>query len=114
MRPNSRAYAFKVVEAGEFDSTVIQSKVPVIVDFSADWCGPCKLMLPIFKSLADEYPEESVKLVKVDTDVHEDVVDKYNIQGVPLFGVFKNGEMVASHSGALTKDKLKEFINKNT
>lgn len=70
-------------------------------------------MLPIFKSLAEEYPESKVKLVKVDTDVHEEAVDQFNIQGVPLFGVFINGQMVASHSGAITRDKLKEFIDKN-
>lgn len=68
-------------------------------------------MLPIFKALAEEYPEDKVRLVKVDTDLHEETVDKFNIQGVPLFGVFINGEMVASHSGAIGKDRLREFIN---
>ena len=77
-------------------------------------CGPCKLMMPIFKSLAEEYPEDVVKLVKVDTDLHEDAVEKYNIQGVPMFGVFKDGDLLVSYSGAMTKDKLRDFINKNT
>lgn len=71
-------------------------------------------MLPIFKALAEEYDENVVKLVKVDTDIHEEAVERYNIQGVPMFGVFKNGELVTSYSGAMTKDKLREFINKNT
>lgn len=70
-------------------------------------------MLPIFKALANDFPEDKVKLVKVDTDVHEETVEKFNIQGVPLFGVFLNGELVASHSGAITKEKLREFIIKN-
>eukprot|EP01035_Chromulina_nebulosa_P017122 gene17122-22636_t len=99
--------------AGEFDKEVVHSNVPVIVDFSATWCGPCKLMLPIFKALAEEYSPDEVKLIKVDTDIHDDTVDRFNIQGVPLFGVFINGEMVATHSGAITKDRLREFIEKN-
>ena len=70
-------------------------------------------MYPIFKTLAEEYPEDQVKLVKVDTDINEDAVDRFNIQGLPTFGVFINGAIVATHSGAITRDKLREFIGKN-
>ena len=109
-------------QRGEFDKDVIvQSKsIPVIVDFYAgkhniwilpikvycfhatftlplflDWCGPCKLVAPIFKALADELPQ--VKFVKVDTEVHEDSVDSFNIQGLPLFGIFVDGKMVRTY-----------------
>jgi thioredoxin 1 len=95
-----------------FDDLVLKSNVPVIVDFHANWCGPCKLMAPIFKDLADEYAETNIKFVKLDTDDHEDTVDQYNIQGLPTFAVFKNGEIVATHSGAISRDPLKSFIDK--
>eukprot|EP01038_Epipyxis_sp_PR26KG_P004834 gene4834-6774_t len=101
------------LQPGEFEDKVIKSSVPVIVDFYANWCGPCKLMGPLFQQLADDYAPEVVSFVKVDTDVHEDTVDKYNIQGLPLFGLFVGGEMISSHSGALGKELLREFIKKN-
>jgi thioredoxin len=98
--------------SGAFAKTVIECEGPVVVDFYADWCGPCKLVAPIFKQVSEEYPDKDVKFVKVDTDVHEDTVDTFNIQGLPLFGVFMNGKMIASHSGALNKQKLSELITK--
>jgi len=67
---------------------------------------------PIFKQVSEDFPSDKVKFVKVDTDVHEDTVAKYNIQGLPLFGLFVNGEIIMSHSGALNRDALKEFVNK--
>ncbi len=96
-----------------FDELVLDSNTPVIVDFHANWCGPCKLMAPIFKELADEYSDSPIKFVKVDTDLHEEAVDKFNIQGLPLFAFFKDGEVVASHSGAISREPLKEFIEKH-
>ena len=70
-------------------------------------------MLPIFKQLAEEIPQNKIKLIKVDTDLHQEAIDKYKIQGVPLFGIFVNGQMVASQAGALSMDKLKQFIYDN-
>ena len=70
-------------------------------------------MYPIFKTLAEEFPDDLVKLVKVDTDINEDAVDRFNIQGLPTFGVFVNGMIVATHSGAISRDKLREFIGKH-
>ena len=89
----------------------IKTKDVVIVKVSANWCGPCKLMAPIFKELADEYP--AIKFVKVDTDLHEDTVEQFNIQGLPLFVVIKEGSVVASHSGAISREPLKQFIEKH-
>ncbi len=69
-----------------------------------------QLMAPIFEQLSEE--ESSIKFVKIDTEEHEEVVDRFNIQGLPLFGVFVNGKMVASHAGALKKDMLRELVKK--
>ena len=67
---------------------------------------------PIFKQLSEELP--ALKFVKVDVDVHESLAERYSIQGLPLFGMFRDGQLVASHSGALSTDKLREFIEKNS
>ena len=113
-RPSLRLNA-EVIECmqGDFDKNVIQPSMssPVIVDFYADWCGPCKIVAPIFKKLAEDIG--TVNFVKVDTDVHDEMADKYGIQGLPLFALFIKGEVVAKHSGALTRDNLKKFIESN-
>lgn len=96
-----------------FDELVMNSSVPVIVDFHANWCGPCKLMAPIFQELAENYTENEIKFVKVDTDDHEDTVDQFNIQGLPMFVLIKDGKVVASHSGAISREPLKAFIDKH-
>lgn len=113
MKLNSALVELKSGE-GEFNNEIIaaSNKMPVVVDFMANWCGPCKLVAPIFKALADDF-EGKVKFVKVDTDIHEDTVDTYNIQGLPLFAIFVDGKIVAQHSGALTRDNMRSFIEKN-
>ena len=114
-RPSSFRLNADMVECmqGDFDKNVIQPSMtaPVIVDFYADWCGPCKIVAPIFKKLAEDIT--TVNFVKVDTDVHDEMADKYGIQGLPLFALFIKGEVVAKHSGVLTKDNLKKFIESN-
>ena len=99
-------------EEGQFESEVLKSSVPVIVDFYANWCGPCKAVAPVFNMISDEYPANEIKFVKVDTDVHESTVDAYNIQGLPLFAIFNNGKVIATHSGAMSKDPLRKFVEK--
>eukprot|EP00607_Mallomonas_marina_P000170 CAMPEP_0182427982 /NCGR_PEP_ID=MMETSP1167-20130531/20933_1 /TAXON_ID=2988 /ORGANISM="Mallomonas Sp, Strain CCMP3275" /LENGTH=142 /DNA_ID=CAMNT_0024610593 /DNA_START=125 /DNA_END=553 /DNA_ORIENTATION=- len=96
-------------EPGSFDDVVINSKIPVVVDFYANWCGPCKLVAPIFNKLAEELPD-GIQFVKVDTEKHEDTIEKYKLQGLPLFAVFVNGRIMLSHSGALSKEPLRTFI----
>ena len=101
--------------SGGFDDIVIKEsyKIPVVVDFFANWCGPCKLVAPIFKQVAENttvYPDNEIKFVKVDTDINEEMVEKFSIQGLPLFGLFFQGKIIRSHSGALNKQNLYEFI----
>lgn len=81
-----------------------------IVDFYADWCGPCKLAAKTFQSVAEEFSDKNVKFVKVDTEVHEDSVDLYGLKGLPVFGIFKDGKLIKKHEGNLGKQKLLEFI----
>ena len=75
----------------------------------AQWCGPCKLIEPLVQSIADDY-DGKVKVVKVDTDVHKDVVGQYGIYGLPLLIAFKNGDELRRHEGALNKAQLLDFV----
>eukprot|EP01031_Cornospumella_fuschlensis_P041076 gene41076-50110_t len=99
-------------QPGEFDTLVLKSKTPVIVDFFAKWCPPCKHMTPIFKALSDEYTDE-VKFVKVDADDFEDVCAEYQILGLPTFAVFIEGKMVATRAGAMPKEMLMDWIDES-
>jgi thioredoxin 1 len=71
-----------------------------------------QLVGPIFKQVSEDFPSDKVRFVKVDTDIHEATVEKYNIQGLPLFGVFIDGEIVLSHSGALNRDALRDLVTR--
>jgi len=88
-----------------FEAEVIKSGIPVLVDFWAPWCGPCKSMLPIVEEVSKEY-EGKVKVVKVNVDENTDVPQKYGVMSIPSFFVFKNGEAEANFVGV----KTKEFI----
>ena len=102
-----------VLHVGEsdFQAQVLDSAVPVVVDFWAPWCGPCQMIGPIIEELAGEYGEK-VKFVKVNTDDARNVAIKYGIMGIPTLKIFKGGKEVSSVSGALPKQHLKEFIDK--
>ena len=94
-----------------FEAEVLKSKVPVLVDFSADWCGPCKMMAPLIDELADEY-EGEMKIGKINVDQSPDVAQKYNFMSIPMFAFFKNGEVVETAVGALNKAKLQAIIDR--
>ena len=83
-----------------------------VVDFYADWCGPCKIAAKTFQNIAEEFPDKNVKFIKVDTEVFEDTVDDYGLKGLPVFGVFRNGELIQKHEGNMGKDNLLAFIQK--
>ena len=95
-----------------FDTDVLQSDVPVIVDLWAGWCAPCKAIAPVLEDLSNEYAGK-VKIVKVDVTACEDTAVKYNIRNIPALLMFKNGEVVAQQVGAAPRSKLAAFIDQN-
>ena len=98
-----------VVDDASFEAEVLKADKPVLVDFGATWCGPCKALAPVVDKLADETVGK-YKIVSVDIDDAPGVAQKYGIRGVPAILVFKNGEKTAQHVGVTTKDKLLALI----
>jgi thioredoxin 1 len=87
------------VTTASFEQEVLQSPVPVVVDFWAEWCVPCRMVSPILEQLADEY-EGKLKVAKVNVDEEQDLAIQYSVVSIPTLMVFKNGEMVNQHVGA--------------
>ena len=96
----------KVINSNEFNSEVLNSNEVVLVDFSAEWCGPCKMLAPTIDELSTEM-EGKAKVFKVDVDQSRDVAQKYNIMSVPTVMIFKNGEVVDKSVGFQPKEVLK-------
>ncbi len=99
----------KVLEEN-FDKTVLESEVPVLVDFYADWCGPCKQMAPFLDEIAADKAGEML-VVKIDTDKSPEMSQRYDIKGIPFFGRFENGKMVNSAVGNVGKAGLDDLMN---
>jgi len=94
-----------------FDQEVLQSSEPVLVDFHAEWCGPCKAMAPALEQVSEEMAGK-VKVVKIDVDANPEITTKYQIQAMPTLLVVKGGEVVGRHTGALVqKSKLEAWVN---
>ncbi len=98
------------VTDASFEEEVLGAEVPVLVDFWAEWCGPCKMIAPVLSELADEYAGK-VKVCKVDVDANPDIPPKFGIRGIPTLILFKGGNAEATKVGALSKAQLSEFIN---
>lgn len=94
-----------------FDS-LIRDDRPVIVDFHALWCGPCKMQAPILKDVADELGEE-IKVIKIDVDQNPEIAGRYNIQSVPTLMVFKQGELKYKKAGVHTKPQILNLLQNN-
>lgn len=92
-----------------FEQEVLQSDVPVVVDFYADWCGPCKMMSPVVEKLADTYADK-VKIGKLNTDEAQSLAAKYGVMSIPNIVFFKNGEVVDRQVGAVPQSVLEDKI----
>ncbi len=93
-----------------WDSDVLKSKEPVVVDFWAEWCGPCRQVAPVLEEVAGELAGK-VKIVKLNVDESPNTASKYGIQSIPTLMIFKNGEMTARQIGAAPKAKIVQWIN---
>jgi len=92
-------------------SDIINSKTPVLVDFSADWCGPCKMLAPLLKQVKHELGD-ALKIVKIDVDKNQLLSAKYQVRGVPTMLLFKNGDLVWRQSGLLQKQEIIDVVRR--
>ena len=99
------------ISDSEFDAEVLKSQLPVLVDFWAPWCGPCKSIASVLDELADQY-KGRLKVLKVNIDDNPNLPDRYNIQGIPNLLFFKNGSLVDQVIGAVSKARISEVIDK--
>lgn len=98
------------VDEDKFEEEVIKSKIPVVVEFGAVWCGPCKMLEPILHDLADEWGD-AVKVVKIDIDHNPSIPMNYGIMGVPTMMLFKNGEPIERLVGYMPREKILDKLN---
>ena len=95
-----------------FDSEVLQSDLPVLVDYWAEWCGPCKMIAPILEEIVSEY-DGRMKIAKLNIDENPETPPKFGIRGIPTLILFKDGDIEATKVGALSKSQLSAFIDSN-
>ena len=98
------------VSDDSFEQDVLQAEGPVLVDFWAEWCGPCKMIAPVLEELADEY-QGKLKVCKMDVDANTATAPRYGIRGIPTLIVFNNGGVAGTQVGAVSKSQLSAFVD---
>jgi thioredoxin 1 len=102
----------KHITDASFDADVLNAAQPVLVDYWAEWCGPCKMIAPILDEAAKEY-DGRLNIAKMNVDQNREVPAKFGIRGIPTLMIFKSGQLAATKVGALSKAQLTAFINEN-
>lgn len=100
------------VNESNFDAEVLKSKTPVLVDLWAEWCGPCRMFTPVIEEVSKEYAGK-IKVVKVNVDDNQNLATKYNIMSIPTTLLIENGKVKAMQVGAIPKETLKKWVDKN-
>jgi thioredoxin 1 len=100
----------KIVTEQSFEAEVLKSTTPVLVDFWATWCGPCKMIAPIVEELAGEY-QGKLAVVKLDVDENGGIAARYHVMSIPTLGIFRGGELIERIVGFMPKDQLKKRID---
>ncbi len=104
--------SIKQVSSDSFEAEVLKADSPVLVDYWAEWCGPCKMVAPILDEVSRDYADK-LNVAKVNVDENQEIATKYGIRGIPTLMLFRNGAVVATKVGALSKSQLTAFLDSN-